>query len=100
MEYDLFKEPIQVETLHIVQYLYSMGIDARPLCIFERNHAAEATELPTIHARETDEWFVGLDECVRFYSRLSGIEDVVVRAAEFKSRAGEFRISDTRFDPL
>jgi hypothetical protein len=30
MDYDLFKLPIQLGTLGIVQYLYSVGIDAQP----------------------------------------------------------------------
>ena len=94
IEYDLFKLPIQLDTLCIVQYLYSIGIDARPKAIIERNHAPEATTLPTIRDRTDGAWYVGLAECVRFYEARSGIDNIVAQAAMFKGRAPSFRIAE------
>ena len=94
MKYDLYKHPLPVETLGIVQYLSSVGVDARPTTTVERNHAPEATTLPTIRDRTDGTWYVGLAECVRFYELRSGIVDVVARAKAFKIRSPSFRISD------
>ncbi len=80
MDYDLFKLPIQIDTLSIVQYLYSVGIEARPKTIVERNHAPEATTLA---------------ECIRFYEARSGIDGIVAHAAMFKRRSPSFRIAES-----
>ena len=98
MEYDLFKLPIQLDTLGIVQYLYSRGVDARPNTIVERNHAPEATALPTIRDRRDGTWYVGLAECVRFYETRSGIADIIEQAESFKMTSPSFRITEAPHD--
>ena len=45
VEYVLYKAPIQLETLCVVQYLYALGIDLRPTSVVERNHSVRATAL-------------------------------------------------------
>ena len=81
-----------MDTLRIVQYLYSLGVDVRPTSVVERNHGDRATTLPAIHEVLTDEWHVGMDACVRFYEAWSGYDDVVSKAAKFKDDHPEFRI--------
>ena len=92
--YHLHKKAIQLETLHIVQYLYSRGINLRPTVVFERNHDMRATLLPSIHDIEKNEWHIGLDACILFYEQQSGINNLVKLANEFKIEHCDFRISD------
>ena len=92
--YDLYKLPIQLETLNIVQYLYSLGIDTRPCKIIERNHHSNACVLPTIHDHLTNKWYIGLPECIRYYESKSGINELYSKAIEFKKTLPVYRITD------
>ena len=95
VEYVLYKAPIQLETLCVVQYLYALGIDLRPTSVVERNHSVRATALPAVHEVAIDEWHVGLDACVRFYEARSGLGDLARLAARFKDEHPDFRIART-----
>lgn len=46
--YILYKKPLQLDTLYIVQYLHSINITFLPHSIFERNHPPNVTNLPSI----------------------------------------------------
>ena len=92
VSYHLHKAPIQLETLRVVQYLYSRGVDIRPAAIIERNHSKQAAELPSIHDVTDNEWHVGLDACMRFYEKKSGIREVDSLATEFQKNNPGFRI--------
>jgi hypothetical protein len=46
--YVLYKNPIQLETLHIVQYLYQENVHFLPSIIIERSYPIFITNLPTI----------------------------------------------------
>lgn len=94
--YHLHKAPIQLETLHIVQYLYSRGINLRPTVVYECNHDVRTTLLPSIHDIDKNEWHIGLDACILFYEQQSGIKDIVKLANEFKKNHDDFRILDCR----
>lgn len=89
--YTLYKNPIQLDTLYIVQFLYSVGIDLRPNTIIERNHPIEATELPSLYDQDEKKWYVGLHACVAYYENKSLIYDVLQKASEFKNKQSEFR---------
>jgi hypothetical protein len=93
VEYNLHKAPVQLETLRVVQYLHSLGIDLRPTLIFERNHSERATSLPAIHDVRADEWHVGIDACLRFYEKHAAIENIMPLAADFSARNQGFRIN-------
>jgi hypothetical protein len=53
MSYILYKNPIQLDTLDIVQYLYSRNLDAQPFACIERNFPENITQIPTIYDLET-----------------------------------------------
>lgn len=91
--HDLYKLPIQLETLIIVQYLYSLGIDMKPDKIIERNHNSNACVLPTIHDHSTNKWHIGLAECIHYYESNSGINELYTRAIEFKKQLPTYRIN-------
>jgi hypothetical protein len=87
--YVLYKRPVQLETLSIVQFLNSVGVDMRPSSVVERNHAVGA--LPSIwHAGTLHE---GLDACVAFYETRSGQVDLLRRARAFKEANPAYRIN-------
>lgn len=91
MNYILYKNPIQLDTLAIVQYLHSCGCHAQPKYCIERGHPAWVTELPSI---ETDggQRYVGLDQCIQFYEHVSGRSDLLKDALAFKETKRDFRI--------
>lgn len=91
-DYILYKQPIQYETLHIVQYLHFLGIAVRPLICVEREHPSWVSDLPSILIPSTGERFIGLDECVQFYEQVSGVNGVLEEATEFKKKHPEYRI--------
>jgi hypothetical protein len=90
--YHLHKAPVQLETLSVVQYLHSLGIDARPALVVERCHAPEASELPSIWDVRGGAWHVGLAACAEFYSRASGVADVLSRARAFTAANPGYRV--------
>jgi CRISPR/Cas system CMR-associated protein Cmr5 small subunit len=80
-----------METLFIVQYLHSLGISVIPDKCFERNYPSWVSSLPAIET-ET-EHHVGLDECVAFYEKVSGIKHLIEKSKEFKKKFPEYRIN-------
>lgn len=92
MDYVLYKSPISPETLKIVRYLHSLGKDARPASIVERNHPPQAQELPSIHDKNTGEWYVGLQRCCEYYETVTGLSNVLSASTAF-AESGEYRIN-------
>jgi hypothetical protein len=91
-EYILYKQPIQYETLYIVQYLHSLGIHVIPKYCIERNYPLWVLECPSIHALTTDKKYIGLNACVLFYEEVSGITDLLQKSIQFKQLHPEYRI--------
>jgi hypothetical protein len=77
--YFVYKKPIQLETLHIVQYLHFHGV-----CLQQYLNANIRTELPTI--RCNGQQFSGLTEVVGFFERMSNVQDLLAKATEWKKR--------------
>lgn len=92
-QYTLYKNPIQLDTLAMVQYLHSLGVKANLSRCIERCHPAWVTQLPTIVDDVTGEVFEGLHECERFYERISGRgPGLLLEALAFKAEHPEYRI--------
>jgi hypothetical protein len=89
IEYTLYKEPVSLDTLHIVQYLHSNGIILTPKCIIERNHGVNS--LPTIVANS--HIYSGLNEVLTFYETVSGISDILNKANKWKIDNPNYRIN-------
>jgi hypothetical protein len=83
--YTLCKNPIQLDTLHTVQYLHSQGIDARPAEIYEINHPGWAKHLPAVMVHSTKEIFEGIQSVIEFLERSTGIADLERKSAHFKT---------------
>jgi hypothetical protein len=92
MNYVLYKKPIQLETLEIVQYLHSLGHrNVTPLCCIERNYPFWVTELPAIETENGDR-YIGLDECVKYYEKSNGETELVSKSHKFKMLYPDYRI--------
>ncbi len=88
--YILYKQPIQLETLHIVQFLHVNGIILLPKYIIERNLGVAV--LPTIIYDNNT--YSGLLEVVKFYENTSGISDLLAKARDWKDKNPNYRIND------
>jgi hypothetical protein len=88
--YILYKNPIQLDTLYIVQYLWSINIHFLPESIIERNHPPFVTNLPTIVYN--NHIYSGLPEVISFYEKISGIENLLEKATEFKNQNPKYTI--------
>ncbi len=91
--YILYKNPIQLDTLYIVQYLFYLDIILIPHRCIERNHPSEVTRLPSIYSYEDNQWYIGLDECLKFYEMKSKINNILWEANNFKEENPEYRIT-------
>lgn len=70
--YTLYKAPIQLDTLWMVQYLASLGKPMVPAVVVERCHPPEVSALPAIRDHATDTLHQGLEACVEFYEAMAG----------------------------
>ena len=93
--YILFKNPIQLDTLAIVQYLYYHKIVFLPNEIVERNYPDFITELPTIVYDK--KIYSGLKHVVELYEQISGINNLLQKAIQFKKENPKYTIKD-KFD--
>jgi hypothetical protein len=92
-DYTLYKNAIQYDTLAIVQYMHSKGIDARPNACIERCHPQWATKLPSIETSDGTR-YVGLNACIEFYESVADERDLLHKATVFKAAYSDYRIQD------
>ena len=83
IDYILYKNPTQLDTLYIVQYLYYMGVKLTPRYCIERNHPCWVSELPSIET-SNGEKYIGLESCIAFYEENSGIINLLYKSKQFK----------------
>lgn len=88
--YVLYKNPIQINTLYIVQYLHYNKINFLPSIIIERNYPHFITELPTIIYNNNI--YSGLNEVVSLYENISGINNILEKSIEFKKQNPKYTI--------
>ena len=88
--YYLYKNPIQLDTLHIVQYLHYKNIKFLPNIIIERNYPPFITHLPTIIYNK--KIYSGLEEVISLYENISGIDNILEKANEFKIQNPKYTI--------
>lgn len=90
VKYILYKKPIEIDTLYIVQYAYNLGKDIQPECCIEREWVVE--ELPSIYDKDTNSWYIGKDKVIEYYEEITGIKDITKLAYEFKKKNPNYRI--------
>lgn len=88
--YTLYKNPVQPETLAIVQYLHSRGISLQPNLIVERNYPSFVTQLPSIYYMNN--LYSGLWQVIQFYESMTGISNLLTKANNFKANCPSYRI--------
>lgn len=91
MQYTLYKNPVQLDTLSIVQYLHFCGQRVTPTCCIERNHPSWVTQLPSIETSVGDR-YIGLEQCTLFYEAVSGKSNLLNEASVFKTNNPHYRI--------
>jgi len=87
----LYKNPIQYDTLYIVQYLHSLNINAIPEFCIERNYPSWVSSLPSIKT-ENDEYYIGLNQCISFFEKNTEIENLYEKSQQFKNDYPTYRI--------
>jgi hypothetical protein len=87
--YILYKEPISLDTLYIVQFLHVHKIILLPTHIIERNHGV--AELPSI--LYNDKLYSGLSEVIKFYENASGLDDLLTKSHQWKDKNPNYRIN-------
>ena len=94
VSYVLYKEPVSLDTLEIVQYIHTNGITILPKYIIERNHGTGIPTLPTIVC--DNKVYAGLQEVVKFYEMKSGISNLLTKAKSWKEKNPNYRINDNK----
>ena len=90
MTYILYKNPIQLDTLYIVQYLDYNQIFFLPNIIIERNYPYFVTDLPSIFYN--NHLYSGLSEVIALYETISGISNLLEKSNEFKQQNPKYTI--------
>jgi hypothetical protein len=91
--YVLYKNPIELDTLYIVQYLNYVGFKLLPMKCIERNHPSWVTDLPSIKTIKGD-MYIGLRECLIFYETESNISNLQYKAKSFKEKYPDYKINN------
>lgn len=91
VKYTLYKNPVELETLAMVRYLFTQDAILLPTVIIERGHPP-GIQLPSIYDHNKNELYEGIQGCVQFYESQSGISDVLTKAQTFASEHPSFRI--------
>ena len=89
--YTLYKNPVQHDTLMIVQYLHSIGIDARPSVIYEREYPPYVRVIPSIIDFSGKMW-EGNDGCRQFFETCFEQTDLPQKADQFCKNNPGYRI--------
>jgi hypothetical protein len=95
IEYILYKNPIQLETLYIVQYIHSLGISLLPKAIFERGIPIEIYKLPSIYDINEKILYHGLDETIEFYEKKTKIKKLLSKSYDFKAKNPNYSIKES-----
>lgn len=93
MEYILYKNPIQIDTLTIVQYLHYNGHKATPKYCIERNYPPWVVDLPSIETISEQQRYVGLNNCILFYEKNYDIKDILAKSLNFKNKNPDYCIN-------
>lgn len=78
--------------LKIVRFLYAKKIDIRPVMIHERCFPSNVNILPTISIN--NKLIVGLDEIIKYYEKITSINDLLNKSILFEKNNPNFRISE------
>lgn len=93
IRYTIYKHPIEMDTLAIVKYLYSMDKPMLPTVIVERAWP-EGLELPAIYDHRSNLLYEGIDKCAEFYELTAGEPaGLLDRARNFMNSYPGYRIN-------
>lgn len=85
MPYILYKNPIQLDTLDYVRFLFYHGIDAKPKYCVERNWGIYT--LPAIKDLDTSDIYYGKEGVKYYYSTFTNMN-----AEEFEKQVKIFKL--------
>jgi len=89
--YKVHEVPACETLLSITRYMYSKGVDMRPLYIVETNFPSSITTLPTI-VLNNDKQLTGLHEIVKYYENTFKIENLIEKSKLFMNEFPNYRI--------
>jgi hypothetical protein len=81
---------MQINSLYIHKYLQSLQIDVTPKHIITENYPNIITEFPSI--QYNNKYYIGLDECIKFYEHITGIQYLHEKALQFKIDTPSFKL--------
>jgi hypothetical protein len=96
IRYTLFKNPIQMDTLAMVQYLHYKGIDLIPEMTIESNWSVmdhRISQIPSISTEDRNV-YLGINEIIKFYEEKSCIKNLLEKSLKFKEENPDYRIND------
>ena len=73
---------MQLNSIYIHKYLQSIHIDITPKHIIEDNYPNCIIEFPSI--QYNNKYYIGLDECIKFYEHITGISYLNEKALLYK----------------
>lgn len=83
MNYVLHKNAVQLDTLSVIRYLHSRHapqLSVTPTACVERNWPDWVVQLPSIECSTDGRRYVGMGECVRFWSALADEDESTLLA--------------------
>jgi len=90
--YTLYKNPIQLDTLAIVRYIYYTGINLQPTTCIERNYPESITEIPSILDHDINQIHTGLSNVIKYYEDKTGITNLLEKSLKFAEENPDFKI--------
>jgi len=92
--YELYRHPIQDDTLALVRYCHHKGFRMMPSVTYERNTYLSDENLPAIHDCVTNTWYYGIAGVLDYYSQYTGLHraDLLERAVAFHDRHPDYHI--------
>ena len=93
--YELYRHPIEDDTLALVRYCHHKGFRMMPSVTYERNTHLSDENLPAIHVSDT--WYYGISGVLDYFSRCTGLHrgDLLERALAFHKRHPDYHIHDS-----
>lgn len=93
--YELYRHPIQDDTLALVRYCFHKGHRIMPSVTYERNTFLDDENLPAVHSNGI--WYCGINQVVQFYAEQCGLPayDLLERALAFAERHPDFHIHNS-----
>lgn len=90
--YELYKHPIQDDTLALVRFCHHKGYKLLPSVIYERNITLNEDQLPALYDADTGVWYYGIKSIIKYFTSQTGIHNLYHRAMAFMERHPDYKV--------